>query len=159
MIAAAKLDNLAASSIGPRQPQRAHRGLGTRIDEADHLHRGNTLDHQLRQSALRLCGSPKTKASFACLYDRFNHRRIAVPQYHWSPGLYIVKVAVAIHIIEIGPMSMIDKDRITTHTTKSTHRAVDPARQYLLRLLKQAMRARQLQIAACLDLMTHCFLP
>jgi len=54
--------------------------------------------------------------------------------------LDIIEIAIAIHIKEIGTTSGIDEDGLATHTTKGPHRAVDAARQKLLRLLVERMR-------------------
>jgi predicted RNA binding protein YcfA (HicA-like mRNA interferase family) len=42
--------------------------------------------------------------------------------------LDIIKIAIAIHVKEIGSTSGIDKDGFAPHATKGSHRAVDAAR-------------------------------
>src|ERR671931_376290 len=49
VVAAVELDDLLASGERARQPDRGQRGLGTRVDEADHLDRGEGLADQLGQ--------------------------------------------------------------------------------------------------------------
>jgi hypothetical protein len=67
---------------------------------------------------------------------------MGVPQDHWPPGLDVIKIAIAIHVIEIGPVGGADEDGTTSNSAKGTHRAVDTSRQQFLGLLKQRLRTR-----------------
>jgi hypothetical protein len=50
-------------------------------------------------------------------------------QDHRPPGLNIVKIAVAIHIIKIWAVGGIDKNGSATYAPKGAYRAIDSARQ------------------------------
>src|SRR5579859_2715139 len=101
MITAAKFDDFAASGIGTSQPQSTHRGLGTRIDKAHHFDGWHAINDQLRKFIFSLRWRTKAKTDLAGSHHRLYHAGVGMTQNHWPPRLNIVKIAVAIHIVEI----------------------------------------------------------
>ena len=69
MVAAFKLDDLAAPCGTARQAQCAHACFGARADQAHHLHRGHQLEQGFDQFHFALCGGAKRET----IKGRFLH--------------------------------------------------------------------------------------
>src|SRR5579859_5151998 len=96
MITTAEFDDFVAPGIRARQAQRAHRSLCTGIDETYHFNRRHTLDYQARQFAFGGGRCAKTETIGGCLGDSLKDRWIDMSQNHWSPGLHIIEIAIAV---------------------------------------------------------------
>jgi hypothetical protein len=64
----------------------------------------------------------------------------------WAPGEHVINVAVAVHIVEIGPSSTRDEERLTTHSAEGPHGRIDTARYEALRALKIFYGTSDIQI-------------
>ena len=62
-----------------------------------------------------------------------------MPQNHRPPRTNVINIAAAIGIPKIRPLRTLHKTRRTPHSTKSTHRRIDPAWNHPLRTLVQAL--------------------
>jgi hypothetical protein len=51
--------------------------------------------------------------------------------------LDVIKVTIAVHIVEVRSLGMIDEHRMTPDGAESTYRAIDTAREERLGLLKE----------------------
>jgi hypothetical protein len=51
--------------------------------------------------------------------------------------LDVIKIAIAVHIIEVGTLCMIDEQRMAPYGSKSPYRAIDTSWEERLCLLKQ----------------------
>ena len=128
VITAAKFDELIATGIRSCQAQGTHGSLGAGVDEAHHFKRWYAIDHQSCQLILGLGGCAKAKAPLAGLHHCLHYFGMGMPQDHWPPGLDVIEVAIAIHVIEIRSLGGADEDGTTSNSAKGAHRAVDASR-------------------------------
>ena len=155
VIAAAKFDELIATGVCSCQAQGTHGSLGAGVDEAHHFKRWHAIDHQSCQLILGLGGRAKAKAQLAGLNHCLHHFGMGVPQDHRPPGLHVIEVAIAIHVIEIRSLGSADEDGTTSNSAKGAHRAVDASWEQFLRLLKQRLRTCQREVMGYFALLIH----
>ena len=109
VVAALKLDELAAAGGAARQANRAHGGLGTGTDQAHHVHGRNQAQNFFGQLNFAFSWRAVRKAfKYSGLY-RFYDRRVPVSQNHGAPRANKVGVTLVIGIPEIGALGAFDK--------------------------------------------------
>src|SRR5438045_7056516 len=111
VIAATKFDEFIATGIRSCQAQGTHSSLGTGVDEAHHFKRWYALDHQSCQLIFSLGRRAKAKAALAGLHNCLHHFGMGMSQDHRPPGLDVIEVTIAVHIIEIRSLGSADEDR------------------------------------------------
>ena len=139
VVASPELDHLRPARGGPGQAKRAHGGLGPGVHQADHLHRGHQLHHQLGQLDLPGGGSPEGGPQLQCLVDGPSNPYLVVAQDHGTPGPDEVQVAVPVGIGDPGSLGPDDEEGIAAHTPEGPHRAVHPPGDGLLGPLEELL--------------------
>ena len=127
VVAALKLDELAAPGGATRQADGAHGRFGARADQAHHVHAGHVFQDLFGQFHLALGGRAKRKALGQRFLHRVYHRRVAVAQNHRAPGADVVGIALAVGVPHIGALGAADKARRAAYGLKGAHRRVDAA--------------------------------
>src|SRR5512139_3916415 len=129
MVAAVELDNFVAPGICPRQPQSGHGRLRPRIDEADHLDVGHEIHNPPGKLDLQWTRRAVGCPFHGCLLDRFDYFRMSMARDQWAPGKNVIDIAVAIHIVKIGPLAALDEERLSAHGSEGADRRVHAARK------------------------------
>ena len=111
MVAALELHELVAAGGAARQPDRAHRRLGARGDQAHHVDAGDGLDETFGELDLELRGCaerrPTRCGGRSCLHDL----RPRVSEQQRSPRLDVVHVADAVDVGQERALAVIDETR------------------------------------------------
>src|SRR3989449_839575 len=139
VVAALELEDRVAAGVGPRQPDRAHHGLGARADETHALHRGDGLDDHLGQLDFErrrraVAGAPRGRAR-----DRFDDGRRRMAQDQRPPGHHIVHEGIPVHVVELDPPGAGDEVRQGPDRLEGADRAVHPARHHPQRGLEKLL--------------------
>jgi hypothetical protein len=103
VVAALELDDLVPFGVRPRQAQGAHGRFGARVNETHHLNVGHEVHHPPGQFDFKRAGRAVRGPFHGRLLDGLDHLRVGMAGDERSPGKDIVDVAVAVHIVEIGP--------------------------------------------------------
>jgi hypothetical protein len=70
-------------------------------------------------------------------FNRFDDRRMRVPENQRSPRTDVVDVPVAVHIPNVRACAPVDDNRLTADASEGPGRTVHPTRHEQLRLLEQ----------------------
>ena len=140
VIAAFKLDNDLASRRRTSQPYRRHRRLGPRTHKAHLLNRRIAHDDSFRQIRFTRRRRSKARRISGRPLNRLHHRRKRMTQDHWSPGTYVIYVAIAVCIHHVSTLRALDKWRSSAYRAKRPHRRIHPAREKALCALLQCVR-------------------
>ena len=114
VVAAFKLDQLAAAGGTARQADGTHGGFGAGTDQTHHVHRGHELEDFFCQLNFALGRRAVGKTLQHRLLHCLDHRWMAVPQNHGSPGADVVDEALPVGVPEIGTLGPRDKARCAT---------------------------------------------
>ena len=139
VIAAVKLDDGVSSRKSPGKPDCTHGRFGSGIHHADHLYGRNRIDDHFGKSDFKIGGRAKAGPSFQNRRDRFDNRRMPMPQDHGSPGTDIVDKGIAVFIINHAAVRMIYKKRLRAHGFASPGRAVDAPGNDILCQVKESL--------------------
>jgi hypothetical protein len=139
VVAALELDHLVATGVAAGQTQRAHGGLGSGADHADHVHARDQLADLVGHRRLELGRRPEGQALQDALLHGLDDLRMGVPQDHGAPGADIVDIAFAVGIDRIGAGGTVEEDGIAAHAAKRPHRRIDAARDVALCGLEEIM--------------------
>ncbi len=137
VVAAFKLDDLAAPGCPARQPDGAHAGFGARAHQPQHLDAGQQLDDFFGELDFALGRGTEAKAVEGGALHRFEHRRVAVAKDHGAPGADVVDVALAVGVPEVGALGALHEARRAAHGLEGAHGRVDAARDELAGALQQ----------------------
>ena len=140
MIAACKFDDLIFPCITSCHTDCTHNSLCTRIDHSDHIHMRDSVTDKFSHFHFDLCSASKAQTFFTGLQNTFPYCRKIVSQDHWSPGIYVINIAVAIYIINIAAFCTFNKSRCFSNSAICTHRTVYTARDSFYRSLKKLLR-------------------
>ena len=139
VVAAFELDHLFAAGVGAHQAQHGHAGLGSAVDEANHLHAGDGVDHHLGEGVFQGAGGAKAGALGEGLLQGLDHLGIGVSADGGSPAADVIDVAVAIHIPGVGAFDAIEHDRLAAHGAEGPNRGIHSAGHQLLRCRKEGV--------------------
>ena len=103
VIAPANLRDAVPARRAPGEPDRAHRRLGARRDEPDHLDRRNRVDDLLRQEHLALGGRAEARPTPGGLANGVDRLGIGVPEDQGSPRTDPVEEPPAVLGFEVRP--------------------------------------------------------
>ena len=140
MIAACKFDDLIFPRITSCNTDCTHNSFCTRIDHSDHIHMRDSVTDKFSHFHFDLCSASKAQTFFTGLQNTFPYCRKIVSQDHWSPGIYVINIAVAIYIINIAAICTFNKSRCFSNSAICTHRTVYTARDSFYRSLKKLLR-------------------
>ena len=143
VVATFELDDALTPGGAARQAQCAHRGLGAGADQAQHFHAGHHLQDFFRQLDLALGRRAEGKAFTDGALHRVDHGRVAMAQDHRTPGAYVVDIALAIGVPEIGALGALHKARRAAYGLEGAYRGIDAAGDDAAGALEQ----RQVQIS------------
>ena len=127
VIASVKLDNGIPAGGAAGQSNGTHGGFCPGIDHTDHLHRRHGTNDQIRQLDLHFSGRPETSAHCDSFFNGLDDGRMAMPQYHRTPGSNIVHKHISIRIVKVTALGMVYKTWVRAHRSACPHRAVDTA--------------------------------
>ena len=139
VVAALELDHLFAAGVGAHQAQHGHAGLGAAVDEANHLHAGDGVDHHLSEGVFQGAGGTKAGALGEGLLQGLDHLGIGVAADGWSPAADVIDVAVAVDIPGVGTFDAVKHDRLAAHGAEGPNRGIHTARHQLLRCRKEGV--------------------
>ncbi len=128
VIAAVELHDDVATRGAAGQPDGAHRGLGPRADQPQHLHRGKGGVDGLGQLDLHGRGRAVARPPAGRLGHRLHDHRRRVAQDERPPRADEVDVAPAVHVVQPRALGARHEERLTSHPPERAHRAVHPAR-------------------------------
>jgi len=119
---------------GAREPQRRHRGLRPRRDEAHLLDRRHGVGDLLRELHLSLGGRAEARAVECRGAHRLDRLGVCVAVDERPPRLHPVEQAPAVGRLEVRALPARDEERLV-HADRAhrAHRGVDPARDRLQR--------------------------
>ena len=139
VVAAFKLDQLAAPGGAPCQADGAHGGFGAGADQAHHVHAGHDFQDFFSQFHLALGRGAKREAlQHRSLYG-LHHRRMAVAQNHGSPRANVVRVALVIGVPKISALGPFDKTRRATHSLERPDGRIDTAGNHFSGAFKEGV--------------------
>jgi hypothetical protein len=122
VVIALELDETLASGGRARQPERAHRRLGARIDHAYPLQRRHELADPLGHG--HLAGTRRAEAQ--SVGDGPLHRlddvRMGVAADHRPPGTDVVDITLAVDIENARALGAIEEQRLTADAGERAHR-------------------------------------
>src|SRR5438067_1388041 len=98
MIAAVELDDRVAFRGGPREANRAHRGLRSTGHEAKHLDVRHSGDHELRELELELRGNSEARAVAHHSIEGVENDWRRMAEHERAPGKHIVDVLVSVDV-------------------------------------------------------------
>ena len=133
VVAAFELHDLAAARVAAREPQRRHRGLGARRDEAHELDRRQQAAERLRHLDLHFGRRAERQSVPRRRDDRFHDRRMRVAEDGRPPGADVVEIALAVGIPQVGAFAARDEARRAADGSKRAHRGVDAGGNRALR--------------------------
>ena len=139
VVAALKLDELAAARGTTRQADGTHAGFGSRTDQSNHVHAGDQLKDFFGQFDLALGRCPEREAVEGGFLNGFDDNRIAVAQDHWTPGPDVVDIPCAFCVPEIRPLCSLYKAGCASYCLESANWGVDATRDDFLGAFKQGM--------------------
>ena len=125
VVAALELDEQVTTGRGSRQAQRAHRGLGTRVDEAHHLDRTEARGDAIRQAQLAGGGRAERGSGVHGVVQGLTDLGVTVTQDQRAVREHHVDVLVAIHVPDEGAITSHDVRGRSTHGSVRAHGAVD----------------------------------
>ncbi len=132
VVAARELDDPVAPGKGAREPQGAHRRLGTRADEADHLDGGNGVDDLGGELDLSLGRRTEGRPAVGSRMDGLERLGIGVTEDQRSPGLHPVHVRRARDVLDHGAVPAgHEHGLVEPHRAHRAHRRVDATRDQL----------------------------
>ena len=151
VVAAGELDHAVAAGERPGQPDRRHRRLGARRDEAHELDRREGVGDLLGQLDLALGGGAERRPCAGRVAHRVDRLGIGVPEEQWPPRLDPVEQAAAVGGLEIRALAACREERLVqADAPHRAHRRVDTAGNDLPRAVPER-GANEAQSAA-----THC---
>src|SRR5919197_5248137 len=141
VVAAVELDDLLASGERARQPDRRQRGLGTGVDEADHLDRRKGLADQLGKLDLAPGRRAEAGAVAGALGNRLDDAGVGVSEDQRSPGAEVVEILIAVLVPDPGAEAPPDEQRVAPDRFEGANGAVDASRQESNGALVEGARA------------------
>ena len=112
VIAAAHLEDIGMTGLQPRDPRRAHAGLRSGSEEADHVHGGIKVADLLRQLVLIFMEQPGGRpAGIEQIDDRLAHLRRIAAEHGRSAGLKQIVIFVSVHVRHPVAGRALDRDR------------------------------------------------
>ena len=111
VIAAFDLDDLRATRVAARGADRVHRRLGAAVRES-HEVEAEPLDEQLRDVRVALARRHVQRAVLELLLDRLDHHGMAMTREQRAVAHVEVDVAVAVDVLEPGPLGSTGDDGI-----------------------------------------------
>ena len=127
VVTAVELQQQVASRDAARQPDRAHRGLGSRRDETDHVDAGNGVDDPLGQFDLEERRRAERRASRGGRGRRLHDLGPRVSEEQRAPRLDVIHVAVAVRVEEVGAVPSFDEGWRAAYGAERPHRRIDAA--------------------------------
>ncbi len=127
VVAAFKLQNLAATGSASSEADGAHAGLRAAAHQTHHVHAGDEGEDGLCQFHLALRGGAKREAVERRFLHRLQHRGVPVTQDHGAPRADVVDVTLAVSIPKVGALGSLHEARGSTHGFECTNRRVHPA--------------------------------
>ncbi len=137
VIAALELDYLRASRKATRQPDRGHRRLGARTDQANLLHRRQAARNPFRHLQFQLRWCSEAQPARSGILHGPDDFRMGVTQHQRPPGSHVVDVALAIGVPHIGAFAASNKYRRAADRAECPHRRIHPSRDDQLGFLEQ----------------------
>ena len=141
VVAADELDDLVAPGEAARHAQRAHRGLGARVDHAHELDRGDGLADEAGELDLEPGGRPEAGAQVELGVQGGEHVGVSPAEDHRPPRRDEVDELVAVGVPQMGAAAAAHEQRVRhADALHGAHRRVDPTGNVALRLVEQALR-------------------
>ena len=133
VVAAFELDDLAAPRVTAGEPQRGHRGLGARRDQADEFHRRHEAAKRLRHLDLHLRRGAERQAVRRRFPDGVDDRRMRVAEDRRPPRSDIVEIALAVGVPQVRAVAARDEAWRAADGTIRAHRRIDACGDRALR--------------------------
>ena len=133
VVVAGEFHNLGAAGKRPSQTQRGHAGLGSRIDQANHVHGRQRLAYHLGKLDFLLHRSAERRAACRGSLHRVDDDRMGMTERERSPGSQVVDIFVAVNVPDAGAVPASDEWGCSFHGAKRTHGTVDAAGDESLR--------------------------
>ena len=144
VVAARELDHPVAARRRPRQPERAHRGLGAGVDEPYQLDGRDGVDDLGGELDLRLGGGAEGGAAVGGEADGVQGLRVGVPEDQRAPRLNPVEVPRSGDVLDVRPLPAHEEQRLVeADGTHRPHRRVDPSGDEARRSPPELRAARQ----------------
>ena len=128
VVTAGELQDAVASGESASKPDGAHRGLRPGGDQPHELDGGNRVHDLLGELDLSLRRGAERRAFGRRRLDRRDDLRVGVAEDERPPGHDPIEVAAPIGVLEVGPRSAPDEERLLEpDRTHGANRRVDPA--------------------------------
>ena len=139
VIAAFELDDGVPTGDATCQAQRAHRRLGARGHQANHLDRWHQFADFLGHHDLAFGRRAEGQAVGGSLLHVGDHVRVCMADDGRAPGADVVDVALVVGIPEVRALGALDEARRAADGTEGTHRRVHATGRALLCACEQGI--------------------
>ena len=127
MVAADELDDLVPAGGAAGQADGGHDRLGAAADQPDLVDGVKRLNDHLGQLRFQCGRDAVAGAGSHGLFDLGQNGLVSVAEDHRAPGQAVVDVAVAVFVVEEGPLGFLDKDRGGADALEGADGTVDTA--------------------------------
>ena len=132
VVVAGELHDLVTAGEPAGKPHRAHRRLGAAAHHPHLLDARHRRDDQFGEVAFSLRGRTVARALAKHFFDRCDHARMTVAEYHRAPRADVVEIHVAVDVGEPLAERTFEKNRLAADAAKSTGGRVHAARDEFL---------------------------
>ncbi len=132
------LQHLHPPRVGPGEACPVEVGQGAAACVPHHLRRGHVPDYAFGELDLLLVGEPVVGSKVQLLSHGFHHGLRAVAQYQGPVAHPVVRVDVAVDVVDPHPLRVVDVERVRRQRADGV---AHPRRQNLCRSLAQRLRS------------------